>query len=458
MVKRAWGRIFRALKPGVFEIHANRQRVEAILAGMAYELWAVLHGSLERMAYWSWDKAAHAMLDTLPKAYLRAAGQRRLQESEHEAIEREHLREMRVQSCRGGVQATKQSRAIHALGSVPDEWATDLASHRGSERRLLEEPGALAFGLYQPGFTDLAEPIREPAPSLTKQQERDYFFSLLFPPPPREEIHGILSRILPDTSWRGIGDGDQLQPITLADMVAGRYAAGENSRQIAQAIKPYFDGSSVRATRTARTLGAYIGTERNLAASNAIGDLIVAQQVHDAFGPNARPTHALRSGTVYHVHPRPDEYGQDVMPHPPIDTQRGPHDDMAAPRGVCYRCRCWLSPVLRHLPAMSTPAFTDNAAKLIPDTAVFSEWFARATPRQRVAAAGARRLAAVRDILQREPQWHDLVDHDTGKLLTIDRLKREQHHERMTRTANVQAVIARNRELTRRVAAFGSLA
>ncbi len=210
----------------------------------------------------------------------------------------------------------------------------------------------------------------------------------------------------------------------------------------------------MRAERSARTLGAYVGTERNLATSEALGTLVIGHQVHSAGGHNARHNHAMRSGSVYYKEPKSGQWGMDVMPHPPQDTGRGPYDGEA---GTQWNCRCWLSTVLRPLEAMQTAAFTDNADKLIPDVAHFADWFATANDFQRRKVAGVRRLQATADKWGFVPTWSDMVDPQTGKLLSVDEIKAETNEQWIARKAAVWSSITRNRELVRRVAAFGTV-
>lgn len=436
VVTSAWLELFRGLKPGPHNYHANLHHATRIMDGMALRLWQTLHGQLAGLIQWSHREAAEAMVKTLPQAYLRAEVAVRMQESRSNAHS----------EC-----------AFERFGAEP-----------------LLEAGALAFGLFTPWnapaeftVTDFTDPLRhEPnfpfgaePPALSPEAERDLFDSLLFPAPSADEVNEILARILPAGPWVArVGDGiATATPSTLANMVATTYALGGSTKQVAQQLRPYFDGSSMRATRTARTLGAFVGSSRGLAVDAGLGDLIVGWQVFDAFGENARPSHALRSGTIYYKNPKPGQYGIDVMPTPPQDTQKGPHDDMKAPHGLCFNCRCRVSPVLRVLPAMSTAAFTDNASRLIPAVADFQDWFAKAGPQQRNAAAGVRRIATAREILGREPEWSDMVDAKTGKLLTIKGLRSEGRDDRAARVQKVQQVIARNRVQTQKVAAFGAM-
>jgi len=531
VVRDAWRRLLAAARPGPAHFAVTRQRAAEILATMAHELWAVLHRELEQILRRAHAAAADAMMQTLPRAYLRAAGAARLRGRIPEAVLRES-RESELPEAGAlelgavypelpftqNVRDRRRAVVLVDVARLDAAWSRDrgyyippggggaeiagrrvdfrhfLASGRAIEppRIVIDEDGTVSFldgrhrfsvlrdlgvrtipviverrsarraqALLGPGdaaapAADLAAPLRVPH-TLGRDEEYELFRSLLFPAPTHEEARAVLGRLLPAEAWLGhVGDESARPPVDLANLVAGITSAGGTPADVARALKPYFDGSAARAARTARTLGAYLGTERNLATAEALGDLVIGYQVHDAGGPTARPAHALRSGTIYWKHPKPGQWGLDVMPHPPIDTQRGPHDDLLAPRGVCYHCRCWLTPVLAALPAMATPAFTDHADRLIPDPAHFADWWERAGEPHKAAVAGVRRLRAAREVLGREPTWAELVDPHTGRLLSAEELRREGMDDRLIRAAKVRIVIARNRDAVRQTAAFGT--
>lgn len=380
-----------------------------------------LREQIERLLMWAHRKAAAAMLATLPKAYLRTA------------------------------LAVKVAESRAAGGELP----------HGAGRVRLLEAGAITFGLSFPADLTSGQPIftSETPLSLTPAQELDAWRDLLFPPPSADDVKTILDRLLPPSWTQGVFDfsGSGVSapsPQSLATTIAQQYAAGKSTQDVAREIRPFFDGSAMRAERTARTLGAYVGTERNLATSEALGDLVMGYQVHSAGGENARHDHAMRSGTVYYREPKPGQFGMDVLPHPPVDTGNGPEEDGG---GTKYNCRCWITPVLAPLPAMQSAAFTDNAHKLIPDPSHFADWFADATESQKKAAAGVRRLSTARATLGREPTWADLVDAKSGKLLAAGKIAGETAAARVARVAKVNRKIDQNRAAIQKAAAYGTV-
>ena len=410
--------ILERMKPGVHNQAANFHTAFAILQHLPSQIWHSLRISTGTLLLWSHDQAANAMIRTLPRDYLRAAAMAgRFRESS------EHGRQ-------------------RVLRLIEDE-------HGPVQFSVQQTPDGPTFFTHDP--------------TLSAGQETEMWRRWLFPPPDADVVRSILDQLLPPRFVQGslfdtLGTAeDPITPMSLAGKIAEGFAAGKTTTEVGREIRPYFEGSSMRAERTARTLGAYVGTERNLATSEALGTLVIGYQVHNPGGENARHEHALRSGTVYYKNPTAGQWGMDTLPHPPIDTQRGPHDDMGAPNGWCFNCRCWITPVLRRLDAMDSSAFTDNADKLIPDVSHFADWFASATPKQRQKAAGVRRLSTAQDVLGRPATWADLVHPDTGKLLSVDELKGESEQRRAERRAKVTAAISINRALVKRVATTGSV-
>ncbi len=406
------------LRPGVHNQAANFHIALAALQNLPSQIWHSLRISTATLLLWSHEQAANAMIRTLPRDYLRAA-------------------------------------------AMAGKFRESSETARERVTRLIETaPGPVVFSVRD---TPAGPTLFTHDPTLSAGDETEMWRRFLFPPPDADLVRSILDTLLPPREIQGslfdmIGTVENgITPMGLAGKISQGIAEGKSTAEVGREIRPYFEGSSMRAERTARTLGAYVGTERNLATSEALGTLVIGYQVHNPGGENARHEHAMRSGTVYYKNPTAEQWGMDVMPHPPQDTQRGPHDDMTAPNGLCYSCRCWLTPVLRRLDAMDSAAFTDNADKLIPDPAHFADWFAAATVQQRRKAAGVRRLSAAESVLGRLPTWADLVHPDTGKLLSVDELKAESEQRRAERRAKVTARISINRALVKRVATTGTV-
>jgi len=101
--------------------------------------------------------------------------------------------------------------------------------------------------------------------------------------------------------------------------------------------------------------------------------------------------------------------------------------------------------------------FTDAKDRLIPDPAVYADWFAKADEKRRRLAVGARRYYEVEKKLGRRPEYADFVDPDAGDLLPIAALMAEAPAARHARLAKVKGEIERRREDKEEVATLGFL-
>ena len=108
-------------------------------------------------------------------------------------------------------------------------------------------------------------------------------------------------------------------------------------------------------------------------------------------------------------------------------------------------------------PAGTPPVFADAAAQLIPDPAVYSDWFAGATERERKTAVGSRRYNWARGELGRSPQWPDFLDPDTGDLVPLPQLRAETAAERVLRAGRAVALLSERGLLARLAALLGFL-
>lgn len=246
--------------------------------------------------------------------------------------------------------AANYQRALALLATLPHQVHSTLRAGMGSllywsygeaGRELLRRIPADRIRRVITQHTVLHERW-EPA-TLFPEVPTDPLQELLFPPLGFDQVHDFLSAIIPAGGWTTIGDSTSgATPQLLATVIANRYAAGDDTREVAKVLLPYFDGSRVRATRAARTYGAYVGTNAGLAATEQLGTLVAGYSVHDPGGPTARPDHVKRSGTRYMREPGSGEFALDVMPQPPLD-RGGPDEDGS---GVKWNCRCYLTPIL----------------------------------------------------------------------------------------------------------------
>jgi hypothetical protein len=94
---------------------------------------------------------------------------------------------------------------------------------------------------------------------------------------------------------------------------------------------------------------------------------------------------------------------------------------------------------------------------LIPDPAIYQDWFAQADERRRKLAVGTRRYSVAEGIPGRRPEWSDFLDPKKGTLLTIAALKSETDRTRQVRVNRVKRMLDQRRALVARLAVQGHL-
>ena len=400
-IDRASARVFGELRAWLHRetrgsYHQLHQRALAILSPLPGILSDLVYRKLEAMALLGHRLSRRAMLKTLPDQYLRSA-----------------LR--------------SATRALHLF--APFRTFPHL------EGLLEDEPE----GSTRPGAIQLsARGRRVVKPALSKKDYADY----LFPAPDKAKIKSILAPFTADA------ETDRM-PRALAGRIATGFSLGKTPAQVEMDIRPFFDGSRVRAKRAARTFGALVATEQGLETHRQMGDMLQGWQIHATLDQFTRPHHAARSGTIYYVDPKPGQLGVEVMPRPPLEGDGS----------MAWNCRCWLTPVLTPLEELETaPEFTTADDQLIPDPLTYSDWFSDADERRRKIAVGSRRYDFMADSLDREPSWEDFLDPETGQLLSLASLKDESQDEQRERLTDVFGLFARLRGLLLRAARLGSVA
>lgn len=321
---------------------------------------------------------------------------------------------------------------------------------------FVSQPGVIAMSYdSQTGnlkLRDRAGRLREPVrDKLSPERQRQIFRDLLFPPPDLATVRDIVFSRFDGATFEdrlaraaSLGDAEKI-----ASGVAFAFAGGKNIRQIAKDILPMVDGVRSAARRIARTDSMRVINRSNFDAQNGLGDLIVGWRVAAILDQHSRPWHAARHGRSYLKTPGPGQKGLAQMPHPPEE----PEDERERPSGsprTAWNCRCTLIPIVRP-PARENapdppPVFRQDQGALIPDGSTYGDWWKQADDRRRKIAVGVRRYLTMLDRLQREPDWIEFMDPDTGGLLSVDQLKAETVSERNERVGKMRAVIGERRD------------
>lgn len=123
---------------------------------------------------------------------------------------------------------------------------------------------------------------------------------------------------------------------------------GKNRVEIAKDLQTMLNGDRVACRRVARTEGARVATQVQLATSEQLADEISGYSVIAVPKTEfSRPDHLRRSGTIYWRHPKAGQLGFDKMPQPPIE----------ADGTLSWNCRCQLAPVWRDEPLPQDDGF-----------------------------------------------------------------------------------------------------
>lgn len=287
--------------------------------------------------------------------------------------------------------------------------------------------------------------------------EAEQIGRMLFPPlTPIEATSVVYAPSSVGGSWQGrMGQLTALAPPEQVAALVNHWAAsGEPPRALEDRLLPVMAGVRSAARRVARTEGQRVANTVRMATYDGLSDLIIGYQVHATMDSRTRPHHAARNGTVYYKDPKAGQLGLRDMPHPPIEEDGT----------VAHNCRCYLSPVMTvDQELLDDPAavavFTNNENNLIPDPAVYSQWFAGATDQHRRYAVGSGRMSIVQGQLQPGEvlTWQHFLDPATGQLLDREYLRTESPQARAARLAQTQDVLARRQELLRQVSKFGFL-
>ena len=177
---------------------------------------------------------------------------------------------------------------------------------------------------------------------------------------------------------------------------------------------------------------------------DSLGDMMAGVQIHATLDENTRPHHAARNGTIYWN-----------------DRRRTPNVEQLPALPDEPNCRCYDAPVLKEPEEFaSDPAFraefVNASGDSIPDPDTYSQWFETADRGRQMMAVGVKRYQSMERQLagQRKPQWTDFIDRD-GKLMSVQALRAETVQARAARLCEVEAAMAKRRELLAKVNGFG---
>ena len=128
-----------------------------------------------------------------------------------------------------------------------------------------------------------------------------------------------------------------LNPRKIADILIKGISTGLNRVQIMQELRNELGMTRSEAKRTARTEGARVATESNMAAYEELGDSVTGYMIHATPNPDSRYWHKHRSGTAYYKFPKEGQKGLRQMPRPPLEAEDPKERPEGAPQ-TAWNC------------------------------------------------------------------------------------------------------------------------
>ena len=224
-----------------------------------------------------------------------------------------------------------------------------------------------------------------------------------------------------------------LNPRKIADILIKGISTGLNRVQIMQQLRDELGMTRSEAKRTARTEGARVATESNMAAYDELGDSVTGYMIHATPNPDSRYWHKHRSGTAYYKFPKEGQKGLRQMPKPPMEAEDPKERPEGAPQ-TAWHCLCFLSPLFHALDDL--PELPETAQhKIVPDVSIYANWFKQTPEKLKRRAVGSRRFDLVMS-MHPDAGYYHFIGGD-GQLLSLDVLRAETANETMRRVARV---------------------
>lgn len=302
------------------------------------------------------------------------------------------------------------------------------------------------------GLITERKPILEDRKAEMQAQIKDMIFEPLSP----EKIQTIVRGTTAGASWQSrLAQQTSLAPPEhLATILTQDFNGQKSPAELARVLKDHVQGVASTARRVARNESMRIAHESRMDAYEDLGDMIIGYQIHATMDSRVRPHHAARSGTIYYKRPVSGQLGLDKMPRPPLEEDGT----------VAHNCRCWITPVLSvsekiEKDPTAKKVFSDNAGKLIPNPAVYTDWFDRAPEADKARVVGPKRLKVMRDQLLpgEKINWGHFVNPVTGRLLDVKHLENEAIEARQKRLKKFAQLILKRKQLTHKVYTYGYL-
>jgi len=300
-------------------------------------------------------------------------------------------------------------------------------------------------------------------PAMNSAEWEELVSQVVFPPPDKDTLSQIIygGGVTGNVNWParlGMISRQRVNPEQMAATIATSLSQGADLKDVARDIRDQFQAAGSDAARMARTEAHRVNLATQGRSFAALGDLQYGAQYVATLDANVRPDHAIHHGQVFQ--------GKFMVPgisSASAEDAEALWDGEELPDTLNdFNCRCLLTLVLQPPEEIEDDEslaadFRNAADEQVSDPSAYDDWFDQATEQQRRLAVGSGRYRAMLDIVDRDPEWSDFIDGESGNLMSTAELQAESQVEREARKRAVDELIAKRAAQLNQVRAGGFL-
>lgn len=167
-------------------------------------------------------------------------------------------------------------------------------------------------------------------PVVTKQSFKKKLLSLILEPIKKAVLEKIVLGGAKAIAWLMRHVRTSISPQRIARIIIDGISKGYDRVMIARELRNELGATKAQAKRIARTEGARVATESNMAAFEELGEMVLGYLIHSVLDERTRPQHRARNGTIYYKEPTGNQKSVSEMPRPPIESDGS----------IAWNCRC----------------------------------------------------------------------------------------------------------------------
>ena len=396
VVKRHWFDLVKLIRTGG-QYAAVKSQAATILQRMAANTEAGIEPLLMGSATWGFDSAFEVWADHLPAAWWRVALVHRPEIALLESVEFNFPEP-------GGPGPSGR-------GADGKRLATEVLTGGPSRKKIKKKKGKF------PAKKPKKAPKKVPAAVVAKVKKYT-----------RPDRSGLL-RIVRSRGWKSRMK-KWTKKITNFDKVAERIARGieqgKTIEQITNEVKPFVHNFAASARRLVRTEAARIENQMMEETFETFSSIIDGFQIINPLDERTRPTHAIRAGRIFWN-----------------DKRKKPHASERPELPDEANCRCCYAPIL------NAPAPEELAKGPRPDPRTYSGFFNTLSDDEKAKLVGKARWSEMKKKTKR-PSWFDAVDPKTGRLIDLDKLKKERPSSTLSRRKKQKGRLGRDIKAAKR--------